>query len=245
MEVKTYKNMFLFEYFFFEAFQEIKIWDTIGTNWRVVGHERENENLESQLPKYFSVWSGSLRKWAYDLHLQQDDEIVTLSWMTDVSWIEKVNFWDLDKKTQIKISFEFIKLFFGIWFFVLLPIHFLVYFFLWRWIFYLYEKFWFRIFRNIYFNTVFCYFLIYFLQIYYWFSFIELAFWQFMGIMFYPMIFIWIQWIFLKISLDLIKKYNEKYPDKKIDSFLILALNVGLIGILIIGDYILNFLKDF
>jgi hypothetical protein len=236
--------MFLFQYFFFEAVKEIKIWDQIWENWKVVWHERENKNLDPQslaeLPNYYSVWSGSLKKWAYDLQLASRTEIVTLSWMTDVSWMKKLEFWDLDKKMQIKISVEFIKLFFWIWFFVLLPLHFLVYFFLWRWIFYLYEKFWFRIFKNIYLNTFLSYFVIYFLQIYYWFSFIELAFWEFMGIMFYPILFITVQWIFLGISFDVIKEYNAKYPEKKVDALWIFALNVVWVWCYFVGFYIYN-----
>lgn len=235
LEVKTYKNMFIFKYLFFNKYEPIQLWKTQVWNWKAIKMEEFVDN-EDWPNKYFYSMSWSIQCASYEIYQDKWEEI-KMDNFSDISWIKEFSFWDLDIKWKLKIIFAFIKTFFWLLFIWLLPIHFIVFFPFWRAFFIFYEKFKFKIFKNVIVNTLVFYLLFYIIQIIYWFSFPKLAYWNFMWLMGYPIIFMLLEWIFLFYWIQTIKEFNIEYPDKKINTYNLFLSFFMMILILIVLLY--------
>ena len=234
MEVKTYKNMFMFKFLFLQSFKPLQIWENFWNNWKITKMEVKTDDLNKNTEKFYVFYTWSINKSAYwisNVYRFDDIEIQSIS---NVSNLTQFSFFDLENDYKLRVIFEFFYRFFWWLFWILLPIHFLIYFCFGRGLFYFYEKYNLKIFKNVIINTLVFYLLFYILQILIWISFVQLAIWQFMWITLYPIIFILLQWILLSYSSSVLKEFTKKYPSKYLKYWYIIYLNLLIFLIILI-----------
>ena len=212
---KTYQSRFFFNYYFLKNINKIQIGsDTWFQNWKLSRVEENNyDSKESEAIRSYVTWELNVRNFWLDV---KDSDNIFSGSLSDVSGLQKLGFDDITPSERQDIYFQMFLDFFWIWFLLFLPLNLVVFFCFWYLLFLLYERFSWKFFRYVYFNSFAVYLLVYSLLIFNELSFFELSsihvfwMWTYFLIIGLPKLIIYF------FSLRTLAEYHKKYPEKKV-----------------------------
>lgn len=233
VSVKTYRSRFLFNYYLLNYINKLEIWwNNKLEKWKLIRVERKQDDYNTNITTISNYLTWAINVWYSWINLYEHWFTWTL---TDTYNLKKLSFSDLTYKEKLIFYSNIFLDFFWFGFLFFLPLNIIVFFCFWYLLFLLYEKYWFKLFKNVYINSAFIYIIVYIFQIIFWLAFLELAAWQLFWFMSYFIFVFPFKLIIYLISYHILEKFNKKYPDKKINVKKVLWYYV----ILIVGSILI------
>ena len=213
INTKTHHSRFFFNYFLLKYINWSEIWgESKLQNWKLIKIEKKDYNDKPGSPEITNYFSWKIRVYDYWINLEKWNTWALLY----LNNLNKLTFQDLTSHEKLNLFYLGILDFFWFLFFWLLPLNIIIFFCFWYLLFSFYEKYWLSIFKYIYLNSFIVYLITYIILIFNWLSFPELLSLDPFWIWAYSF-FVWLpKFILYLFSLIYLKKYHEKYPEKKV-----------------------------